>query len=84
MLEETFLRTIRPGIPYTLLLGIEAIEFPTFWPLLFVVLYCNFTSLAFLGLLGFLIRQLKIKFIATLLRAAKYYRVSGLVLLIQN
>ena len=25
----------------------------------FVVLYCNFRSLAFLGLLGFLIRQLK-------------------------
>ena len=39
--------------------------------LYFVVLYCNFTSLAFLGLLGFLRRQLKIKFIATLLRAAK-------------
>ena len=37
----------------------------------FVVLYCNFTSLAFLGLLGFLRRQLKIKFIATLLSAAK-------------
>ena len=36
-----------------------------------MVLYCNFTSLAFLGLLGFLRRQLKIKFIATLLRAAK-------------
>ena len=27
---------------------------------LFVVLYCNFTSLAFLGLLGFLIRQLRV------------------------
>ena len=26
----------------------------------FVVLYCNFRSLAFLGLLGFLIRQLKV------------------------
>ena len=37
----------------------------------FVVLYCNFTSLAFLGLLGFLRRQLKVKFIATLLSAAK-------------
>ena len=36
-----------------------------------MVLYCNFTSLAFLGLLGFLRRQLKTKFIATLLRAAK-------------
>ena len=36
-----------------------------------MVLYCNFTSLAFLGLLGFLRRQLKLKFIATLLRAAK-------------
>ena len=36
-----------------------------------VVLDCNFRSLAFLGLLGFLIRQLKIKFIATLLSAAK-------------
>ena len=29
---------------------------------LFVVLYCNFGSLAFLGLLGFLIRQLKVYF----------------------
>ena len=38
----------------------------------FVVLYCNFRSLAFLGLLGFLIRQLKIEFIATLLSAAKF------------
>ena len=28
---ETFLRTNSAGIPYTLLLGIEAIEFPTFW-----------------------------------------------------
>ena len=37
----------------------------------FVGLYCNFRSLAFLGLLGFLIRQLQIKFIATLLSAAK-------------
>ena len=26
----------------------------------FVVLYCNFRSLAFLGLFGFLIRQLKV------------------------
>ena len=26
----------------------------------FVVLYCNFRSLDFLGLLGFLIRQLKV------------------------
>ena len=26
----------------------------------FVVLYCNFRSLAFLGLLGFVIRQLKV------------------------
>ena len=39
-----------------------------------MVLYCNFTSLAFLGLLGFLRRQLNIKFIATLLRAAKLCR----------
>ena len=38
---------------------------------LFVVLYCNFTSLAFLGLLVLLRRQLKITFLATLLRAAK-------------
>ena len=37
----------------------------------FVVLYCNFRSLAFLGLLGSLVRQLKIGFIATLLSAAK-------------
>ena len=37
-----------------------------------VVLYCNFRSLAFLGLLGFLTRQLEIKFIATLLSAAKW------------
>ena len=29
----------------------------------FVVLYCNFRSLAFLGLLGFLIRQLKFSFL---------------------
>ena len=36
-----------------------------------MVLYCNFRSLAFLGLLGFLRRQLKTKFIATLLSAAK-------------
>ena len=40
-------------------------------PLTFVVLYCNFRSLTFLGLLGFLRGQLKIKFIATLLSAAK-------------
>ena len=33
--------------------------------------YCNSTSLAFLGLLGFLRRQLKIEILATLLRAAK-------------
>ena len=38
---------------------------------LLVVLYCNFRSLAFLGLLVFLARQIKIKFIATLLSAAK-------------
>ena len=31
---ETGLRTIRAGIPYTLLLGIEAIGFPTFGLLL--------------------------------------------------
>ena len=31
---ETLLRTNSAGIPYTLLLGIEAIEFPTFWLLL--------------------------------------------------
>ena len=37
----------------------------------FVVLHCNFRSLAFLGLLGFLICQLKIEFLATLLSAAK-------------
>ena len=37
----------------------------------FVVLYCNFRSLPSLGLLGFLIRQLKVSFIATLLSAAK-------------
>ena len=37
----------------------------------FVVLYCNFRSLAFLGLLGFLIRQLKVCFFTTLLSAAK-------------
>ena len=36
-----------------------------------VVLYCNFRSLAFLVLLDFLIRQLKTKFVATLLSAAK-------------
>ena len=35
-----------------------------------VVLYCNFRSLAFLGLFGFFIRQLKIQFIATLISAA--------------
>ena len=28
---ETFLRTNSAGIPYTLLIGIEAIEFPTCW-----------------------------------------------------
>ena len=38
-----------------------------------MVLYCNFRSLAFLVLLGFLTRQLKIKFIATLLSAAKIW-----------
>ena len=38
----------------------------------FVVLYCNFTSLAFLGLLGFLRRQLKTYFLATLLSSAKF------------
>ena len=44
-----------------------------------VVLYCNFRSLASLGLLGFLIRQLKVKFIAILLSAAKEgYVVTGL------
>ena len=41
------------------------------WCCFFVVLYYNFRSLAFLGLLGFLIRQLKMQFIATLLSAAK-------------
>ena len=43
----------------------------------FVVLYGNFISLAFLGLLGFLRRQLKTKFIAALLRAAKGGRTEG-------
>ena len=44
----------------------------TLYPLSnFVVFYCNFRSLAFLGLLGFLIRQAKVQFIATLLSAAK-------------
>ena len=38
----------------------------------FVVLCCNFRSLAFLGLLGFLKRQLNNKFIATLLSAHKF------------
>ena len=51
--------------------GIEDVLLRAQGSLSFVVLYCNFTSLAFLGLLGFLIRQLKIQFIATLLRAAK-------------
>ena len=41
------------------------------------MLYCNFRSLGFLGLLGFLIRQLKIKFMATLLSAAKIGSVGG-------
>ena len=36
-----------------------------------VVLYCNFTSLAFLGLLGFLMGQLNVRFFTTLLSAAK-------------
>ena len=36
-----------------------------------MVLYCNFRSLAFLGLLGFLIRQLKVQLFTTLLSAAK-------------
>ena len=40
-----------------------------------MVLYCNFRSLAFWGLLGFLRRQLKLKLIATLLRAAKYNKI---------
>ena len=31
---EAFSRTSSAGIPYTLPLGIEAIEFPTFWLLL--------------------------------------------------
>ena len=34
---ETGLRPISAGIPYTLLLGIEAIRFPTFGLLLYVV-----------------------------------------------
>ena len=38
-----------------------------------MVLYRNFRSLAFLGSLGFLIRQPKIEFIATLLSAAKVW-----------
>ena len=38
----------------------------------FVVLYFNFKSLAFLGLLGCLRRPLKIRFLATLLSAAKF------------
>ena len=42
-----------------------------------VVLYCNFRSLAFLGLLGFLTRQLKVKFIATLHSAAKILACLG-------
>ena len=49
---------------------------------LFVVLYCNFRSLAFLGLLGFLTvltRQQTISFIATLLSAAKFLWPSFLV-----
>ena len=49
----------------------------------FVVLCCKFTSLAFLGLLGFLgflKRQLKIKFIATLLRAPKSWGASQVFL----
>ena len=37
----------------------------------FVVLYCNFRSSAFLGLLGFLIRPLKVQVFTTLLSAAK-------------
>ena len=37
----------------------------------FVVLYCNFRSLPFLGLLGFFIRQLEVLFLAPLLSAAK-------------
>ena len=44
----------------------------------FVVLHYNFRSLAFLGLLGFLRRQLKISFIATLLSAAKFFRGGSL------
>ena len=32
---ETELKTNRAGIPYALLLGIEAIRFPTFWLLLY-------------------------------------------------
>ena len=31
---ETFSRTNSAGIPYALLVGIEAVEFPTFWLLL--------------------------------------------------
>ena len=46
-------------------------HFSSYMGVFFVVLYCNFRSLAFLGFLGFLIRQLKIKFIATFLSAAK-------------
>ena len=38
-----------------------------------MVLYRNFRSFAVLGLLGFWIKQLKIKFIATLLSAAKFF-----------
>ena len=37
----------------------------------FAVLYCSFRSLAFWGLLGFLVRQLKFVCSATLLGAAK-------------
>ena len=43
----------------------------------FAVLYCNFRSLAFLGLLGFLIRQLKALFFTTLLSAAMRRRVQA-------
>ena len=34
---ETGLRPNSSGIPYTLLLGIEAVGFPTFWLLLYMV-----------------------------------------------
>ena len=51
---ETGLRPNSAGIPYTLLLGIEAMEFPTFWLLLYIGAYEDLGCWGLLGILGLL------------------------------